>query len=64
MEGLGSSRPPGESIGVVVSMIEMDHDEWVEEVLDDGIVGMMNVQFDNRFAYKSNWQDSISDHAY
>jgi hypothetical protein len=49
--GSGSSRPPdAESIDAVVSMIEMEQEEWVEEVLDDDVVGMLNVQFDNMFA--------------
>ncbi len=56
MSGLaGSSRPaPDESIDAVVSMIEMEQEEWVEEVLDDDVVGMLNVQFDNMFADDSD----------
>jgi hypothetical protein len=54
MTGLGSTRPPDESIDAVVNMIEMDQDEWVEEVLDDGVIGMLNVQFDNMFADNSD----------
>ena len=54
MTGLGSTRPP-ESIDAGVNMIEMDQDEeWAEEVLDDGVVGMLNVQFDNMFADNSD----------
>ena len=54
MTGLGSTRPPDESIDAVVNIIEMDQDEWAEEVLDDGVVGMLNVQFDNMFADNSD----------
>jgi hypothetical protein len=55
MTGLGSTRPATDkSIDAVVSMIEMEQNEWVEEVLDDGVVGMLNVQFDNMFADDSD----------
>ena len=55
MSGLGSSRPPAdESIDAVVSMIEMEQEEWVEEVLDDDVVGMLNIQFNNMFADDSD----------
>jgi hypothetical protein len=48
---LQATQPPNESIDAVVNMIEMGQDEWVEEVLDDSAVGMLNdVQFDNLFA--------------
>ena len=42
--------PGGISINVAVSMIEIEQEDWVEEVLDDGMVGMLNVQFDNMIA--------------
>jgi hypothetical protein len=64
MTGLGSTRPSDESIDEVVKMIEMDQDEWVEEVLDDGVVGMLNVQFDNMLADNSDYQDRVSERAY
>ena len=38
---------PGESVDAEVSMIEVEQDDWVEEVMDDGVVGMLNVQFDH-----------------
>jgi hypothetical protein len=47
MTGLGSTRPPDEFIDAVVSMIEIDQDEWVEEVLDN--VGMLNILFNFYF---------------
>jgi hypothetical protein len=31
-------------------MIEMEQEEWVEEVLDDNVIAMMNIQFYNLFA--------------
>ena len=53
LTGLGSTQPaPDESIdevNEVVCMIEREQEEWVEEVLDDDVVGMLNVQFDNMF---------------
>ena len=45
---------PAESIDTVVSMIEIEQEDWVEEVLDDGIVRMLNVQFDNLIADDSD----------
>jgi hypothetical protein len=35
-------------------MIEMEQEEWVDEVLDDDVVGMLNVQFENMFADDSD----------
>ena len=48
---LGSTQPPAadKSIEEVVNIIEREQDEWVEEILDDDVVGMLNVQFDNMF---------------
>jgi hypothetical protein len=54
MVALASTRPPGESVDAVVSMIEVEQEEWVEEVLDDSVVGMLNTQFDNMFADESD----------
>ena len=31
-------------------MIEIEQEDWVEEVLDDSMVGMLNIQFDNLIA--------------
>jgi hypothetical protein len=31
-------------------MIEIEQEDWVEEVLDDGMVGMLNIQLDNLVA--------------
>ena len=41
--------PSNETVDEVVNMIEKEQDEWVEEVLDDDVVGMLNIQFDNMF---------------
>ena len=35
------------SIDVAVPMIEIEQKDWAEEVLDDGMVAMLNIQFDN-----------------
>ena len=43
-----------ESIDHVVSMIEIEQEDWVEEVLDDGVVNMLNIQFDNMIADESD----------
>jgi hypothetical protein len=34
----------------VVSTVEVEQEEWVEEVLDDSALGMLNIQFDHLFA--------------
>ena len=34
------------SIDGAVSMMEVEQEDWVEEVLDDGIVGILNIRFD------------------
>ena len=31
-------------------MIEIEQEDWVEEVLDDGMVGMLIIQLDNLVA--------------
>ena len=31
----------------------MEQEKWVEEVLDDDVVGILHVQFDNMFAADS-----------
>ena len=49
-----STYQPDESVDAVVGMIETEQEDWVDEVLDDGIVGMLNVQFDNMLADDSS----------
>jgi hypothetical protein len=45
--GVVSTHLPDEFIYAVVSMvIEIKQGGWVEEVLDDSVVGMLNVQCD------------------
>ena len=46
----GVSTNTAISIDETVSMIEIEQEDWVEEVLDDGMVGMLNIQFDNLVA--------------
>ena len=49
---LGSTPqlPSDKTVDEVVIMIEKEQDEWVvEEVLDDDVVGMLSIQFDNMF---------------
>jgi hAT family C-terminal dimerisation region len=51
--GLSATRSASsavESIDHVVSMIEIEQEDWVEEVLDDGVVSMLNIQFDTMIA--------------
>ncbi len=31
-------------------MIEIEHEDWVEKVLNDGMVDMLNIQYDNLMA--------------
>ena len=38
------------SIDAAVLMIEIEQKDWVEEVLNDGMVGMINIQFNNLIA--------------
>jgi hypothetical protein len=38
------------SIDKTVSMFKIKQEDWVEEVLKDGMVGMLNIQFDNLVA--------------
>ncbi len=47
---MASTYQPDESVYAVVGMIETEQEDWVDEVLDNGIVGMLNVQFDNILA--------------
>jgi hypothetical protein len=35
------------SIDAAVPMREIEQEDWVEEVLDDGMVDMLNIQFDD-----------------
>lgn len=46
----GVSTNTAISIEETVSMIEIEQQDWVEEVLDDSMVGMLNIQFDNMVA--------------
>jgi hypothetical protein len=46
----GVSTNTAVSIDAAVSMIEIEQEDWVEEVLDDSMVGMLNIQFDNLIA--------------
>jgi hAT family C-terminal dimerisation region len=43
-----------ESIDQLVSTIQIEQEDWVEEVLDDGVVSMLNIQFDNLIADESD----------
>ena len=45
--GASNCTAAAKSIEAVVSMIEIEQEDLVEKVLDDGVVGMMNIQFDN-----------------
>jgi hypothetical protein len=38
------------SIDATVLMIEIEHEDWVEKVLNDGMVDMLNIQYDNLMA--------------
>jgi hypothetical protein len=38
------------SVDVAVLMTEIEQEDWVEEVLDDGVVGMLIIQFGNLIA--------------
>ena len=38
------------SIDAAVSMIEIEQEDWVEKVLDNGMVSLLNIQFDNLVA--------------
>ncbi len=44
---LGGASTDAESIDHVVSMIKIEQQDWVEEVLNDGVVSMLDIQFDN-----------------
>ena len=44
------ARFPDAAIDEVVSTMEVEQEEWVEEVLDDSALGMLNTQFDQVFA--------------
>ena len=46
----GVSTSTAISIEETVTMIEIEQQDWVEEVLDDSMVGMLNIQFDNMVA--------------
>jgi hypothetical protein len=35
------------SIDAAVLIIKIEQEDWVEEVLNDGMVGMLNIQCDN-----------------
>jgi hAT family C-terminal dimerisation region len=42
------------SIDQMVSLIKVERNDWEEEVLDDGVVGMLNIQFDDMIADESD----------
>jgi hypothetical protein len=44
------ARSPDAAMDEVVSTMEVEQEEWVEEVLDDSALGMLNTQFDQEFA--------------
>ena len=46
----GVSTNNAVSIDSAVLMIEIHQEDWVEEILDDGMVGILNIQFDNLIA--------------
>ncbi len=46
----GVSTNTAISIDETVSMMEIEQEDWVEEVLDDGMVGMLIIQLDNLVA--------------
>ena len=46
----GGASSTADFIDHEVSMIEIEQQDWVEEVLDDGVVSMLNIQFDNMIA--------------
>jgi hypothetical protein len=46
----GVSTKTAVSIDAAVSMIEIEQEDWVEEVLDDGMVGKLIIQFNNLIA--------------
>ena len=59
LEGLEASPRGGascatESIDHMVSLIEIEQSDWVKEVLDDGVVSMLNIQFDDMIADESD----------
>ena len=45
---------PDESVNAVVGMIETEQEDWMDEVLDNRIVGRLNVQFENMLADDSS----------
>jgi hypothetical protein len=47
---LGHSAKTAVSIDAAVTMIEIEQEDWVEEVLDNSMVSMLNKQFDNLVA--------------
>jgi hypothetical protein len=60
LEGLAASPRGGASFAtesinhMVRSLIEIEQSDWVEEVLDDGAVSMLNIQFDDMIADESD----------
>jgi hypothetical protein len=50
----GGASSATESIDHMVSLIEIEQSDWVEEVLDDGVVSMLNIQFDDMIADESD----------
>jgi hypothetical protein len=46
----GVSTNTAVSIDAALSMIEIEQEDWVKKVLDNGMVGMLNIQFNNLIA--------------
>ena len=42
------------SINETVSMLKIEQEDWVEEGIDNGMVGMLNIQFNNLVADKES----------
>ena len=52
--GVAPTYQPDESVNAVVGMIETEQEDWMDEVLDNRIVGRLNVQFENMLADDSS----------
>lgn len=51
---LGGASATAESIDRQVSMIEIGRQKWVEEFLVDGVISMLDIQFDKMIADESD----------
>lgn len=51
---LGGASATVESIDRQVSMIEIGRQKWVEEFLVDGVISMLDIQFDKMVADESD----------